>query len=334
MKLGIVGAGSMVEEFLVHAAPRVEGLEVVGLLARPSSVERARALADRTGVPLVTDDMAELCASGIDTVYVAVPNLLHHAFAKDALERGMHVVVEKPMTSTTEEAEELRDLAAERGLLLLEAITTVHLAAYAQVRAWLPRVGDVKLVQSQYSQYSRRYDAFRDGRTPPAFDPAQAGGALMDLGLYNLHFVMGLFGDPLSADYFPNVERGIDTSGVLVLRYPTFVATCTAAKDSAGPRGGLVQGTLGTIRTAGSPNLVGAVTLELLDGTVETLDDDAEPGDRLVTEFQAFVRVVDARDVATASAWLDRSIAVSRVQNRARRAAGITFPSDTGTHAG
>ncbi len=329
MKLGIVGAGTMVEELLVHAAPRVEGLEVVGLLARPSSLDRARALADRTGVPVVTDSMDELCAAGIDTVYVAVPNLLHHAFAIDALNHGMHVVVEKPMTSTVEEAEELRALAAARGLLLIEAITTVHLPAYAQVRTWLSRIGDVKLVQSQYSQYSRRYDAFRAGATPPAFDPEQAGGALMDLGLYTLHFVLGLFGEPTSADYSPNVERGIDTSGVLVLRYPTFVATCTAAKDSSGPRGSLIQGTGGTIRTSQSPNLVGSVTLELLDGTVETFDDHAGPGDRLVTEFDAFVRAVATSDRDTASRWLAGSVAVSRVQTRARRAAGIRFPTDT-----
>lgn len=317
----------MVAEFLESAAPRVPGLEVVGLLARTGSLERARGLAARTGVALVTDSLDALCAAGIDTLYVAVPNAAHVAYVREGLERGLHVVVEKPMTSTVDEALALRALAAERGRFLFEAITTIHLAAFRQVRDWLPRIGDVKLVQSQYSQYSRRYDAFRAGEVPPAFDPQQSGGALMDLGLYNLHFVLGLFGEPEHAAYTPNMERGIDTSGVLVLRYPGFVATCTQAKDSAGPQGGLIQGTAGRITTSASPNLVGAVTLELADGTVETADDGLA-GDRLATEFRAFVRAVAEDDRASAAAWLDRSVAVSRVQTAARLTAGIRFPAD------
>jgi predicted dehydrogenase len=327
MRLGVVGAGAMVAEFLERAAPRVAGLEVAGLLARPRSLDRARDLAARTGVPLVTDSLDALCAAGIDTLYVAVPNAAHVAYAREGLERGLHVVVEKPMTSTVDEALDLRRLAEERGRFLFEAITTIHLPAFAQVRRWLPRIGDVKLVQSQYSQYSRRYDAFRAGEVPPAFDPEQSGGALMDLGLYNLHFVLGLFGEPERADYTANVERGIDTSGVLVLRYPGFVATCTQAKDSAGPQGGLIQGTAGRITTSTSPNLVGAVTLQLADGTVETVDDGLA-GDRLATEFRAFVRAVEDEGRAAAAAWLDRSVAVSRVQTAARLAAGIRFPAD------
>lgn len=327
MRLGVIGAGAMVAEFLERAAARIDGLEVVGLLARTKSLAGARELADRTGVPVVTDDLDELCAAGIDTVYIAVPNVAHVAYARDALRRDLHVIVEKPMTSTVAEAEELAALAQESGRFLFEAITTVHLGNYAKVREWLPRIGDVKLVQSQYSQYSRRYDAFRSGEVLPAFDPAQAGGALMDLGLYNLHYVLGLFGSPESFDYSPNIERGIDTSGVLVLRYPGFVATCTAAKDSAGPQGGIIQGTDGRISTALSPNLVGPVTLELNDGTVETFDDGGAP-DRLVTEFQEFIRVIEADDRATAARWLADSVAVSRVQTAARLAAGVRFPAD------
>jgi predicted dehydrogenase len=149
----------------------------------------------------------------------------------------------------------------------------------------------------------------------------------MDLGLYNLHYVLGLFGEPASAVYTANVQRGIDTSGVLVLRYPTFVATCTAAKDSAGVQGGVIQGTDGVLRTSLSPNLVGAVTLELADGTVETFDDGGAER-RLATELEAFVRVVDSGDHATAAAWLAASVSVSRVQTAARRGAGIVFPAD------
>ena len=69
---------------------------------------------------------------------------------------------------------------------------------------------------------------------PPVFDPACCGGALMDLNLYNVHFVVGLFGEPMSVSYHPNLYRnGIDTSGILLLEYPNFLCQCTGAKDCA-----------------------------------------------------------------------------------------------------
>ena len=48
----------------------------------------------------------------------------------------------------------------------------------------------------------------------------------MDLSLYNLHYVMGLFGKLVEAKYYSNIEKNIDTSGLLVLKYPSFIACC------------------------------------------------------------------------------------------------------------
>ena len=87
----------------------------------------------------------------------------------------------------------------------------------------------------------------------------------MDLNLYNLHYVMGLFGKPLEAVYSANIERGIDTSGAAILRYPSFIAVCVAAKDCKGLTGGVIQGSRGCIRSLSSPNFVGEVRLELND---------------------------------------------------------------------
>ena len=58
----------------------------------------------------------------------------------------------------------------------------------------------------------------------------------MDLNLYNVHFVVGLFGEPMRVSYHPNLYRnGIDTSGILLLEYPDFLCQCTGAKDCAAP---------------------------------------------------------------------------------------------------
>ena len=94
--------------------------------------------------------------------------------------------------------------------------------AYNKIKELLPELGDIKIVVSNFSQYSSRYDAFKSGTILPAFDYTKAGGSLMDLNIYNIHFIVGLFGEPKDVHYFPNIEHNIDTSGILILEYDNF----------------------------------------------------------------------------------------------------------------
>lgn len=93
----------------------------------------------------------------------------------------------------------------------------------------------------------------------------------MDLSLYNLHYVMGLFGKLVEAKYYSNIEKNIDTSGLLVLKYPSFIACCVGVKDSHGMYGGMIQGTKGYIKSTLPPNIVGEVILHLNDGIEEKI---------------------------------------------------------------
>lgn len=244
-----------------------------------------------------------------------------------ALEKGMNVIVEKPMTSHVKEAIELKELAQSKKLFLFEAITTVYMETFLKMKEWLPRIGDVKAVECNYTQYSRRYDAFRNGEILPAFDPNKAGGALMDLNLYNLHYVMGLFGKPQDVKYYPTIERNIDTNGLLVLQYPTFTAHCLAAKDCGGQYGGTIQGTKGYIKTVFPPNMVGEVIIHFNDGTEEKFDDQYA-FNRLIPEFIAFVQAINTNDYKYCYQKLDESINVNEIMTKARIEAGIIFPCD------
>ena len=261
MKLGIIGTGLIVNDFLPELV-KMEGLEIVSVMGSPAGFAKAEALSKKFGIPNAAHDFDELCAAGIDTVYVAVPNNLHFLYCKKALESGKNVIVEKPMTDNAGEAESLAALARRKKLFLFEAITTVYMTGYQKIREWLPLIGDVKVVQSNYCQYSSRYDNFKRGIIAPAFDPKKSGGALMDLCLYNIHYVMGLFGRPESISYYPNMERNIDTSGILLMLYPDFTAVCMAAKDCDGAVGGAIMGTKGFITSDMKPNMVGNVTLQ------------------------------------------------------------------------
>ena len=326
MKLGIIGTGLIVQEFLPSLL-KEEGLEINALLSTPRSLEAAKKMAEDAGIALCTDSFEEFIASDIDTVYIAVPNFMHYSYSLQALEHKKNVIVEKPACSNYKEASKMAEAAKESGCFLFEAITTLHLGNYKKIREWLPRIGTIKLAQSQYSQYSRRYDAFRNGEVLPAFDPAKAGGAMMDLNLYNLHFILGLFGKPQNGEYYANIERGIDTSGIAVLDYGSFKALCIAAKDSKGFCGTVIQGTDGVIRTELAGNLIGKVTLELNDGTVEEYDDGLWK-QRVVAEFRDFIQAVNTNDLAYRDEMIQKTLDVCEVQTELRTKAGIIFPMD------
>ena len=324
MKLGIVGSGMIVQEFLPSLV-QLEGLEIMGMQGTKKSIGKVEEICVKYGILKFTDDFNKLCEFGIDTVYIAVPNFLHFEYCKKALEKGLNVIVEKPMITNYRQAKELSDLAKEKKLFLFEAITTLYFENYKKIKDWIGKIGDVKLVQSQYSQYSSRYDAFKRGEILPVFDPEKAGGALMDLGLYNLHYVLGLFGKPENVKYYANIERNIDTSGILMIEYKNFNAMCVCAKDSEGKRIGVIQGSEGKIISEEAPSLVGKVTLKMYDETIESFDDGFSK-DRVVPEFKAFIRALNENDLEFCYRQLEKSLLVSEVQTKARLEAGIKFP--------
>ena len=234
MKLGILGTGMIVREFLPWLAGPDCPFTVQALCSTQRSAPVAAEMCEQYGIPQRTTNYFELL-QWVDVIYLAVPNLQHYRYAKVALEAGKHVIVEKPMACTAAQTEELAALARRKKVFLFEAMTTQYLENYNKIRELLPRIGRVKLVQCNFSQYSSRYDAFCAGETPVSFDPECAGGALMDLNVYNISYIVGLFGEPNQVHYLPNMERGIDTSGILLLEYPDFICQCTGAKDCAAP---------------------------------------------------------------------------------------------------
>lgn len=109
-------------------------------------------------------DYRELVADPeVEAVYVAVPNFLHYAVSEAALDAGKDVICEKPLASGEDEAARIAELAKKRGRFLWEAMVTTRQPNYVALRRdLLPRIGDVKVVTVNYSQYSSRYDAFRE----------------------------------------------------------------------------------------------------------------------------------------------------------------------------
>lgn len=327
MKLGIIGAGMIVKE-LLRATPYLKDIELEAIFGRKSSEGVMNELKDTYNIKNIFYDYEELLKCDLDAVYIALPNNLHFEFAKKALESNKNVIIEKPMTSTYKEALILSDLARERKLFIFEAITNQYLPNYKKIKELLPTLGNIKIVQCNYSQYSSRYNSFKEGNVLPAFDPNFSGGALMDLNIYNIHYVVGLFGKPKNVEYYPNIERGIDTSGVLILDYDKFKCVCIGAKDCKAPIANNIQGDNGCIYQDTPANVCERFELLMNDGTSSVINENNYEH-RMVNEFIEFRDIIKSNNLEKCYKMLDHSLIVTEVQTTARNKGGIVFPADT-----
>lgn len=325
MKIGTIGTGSIVETFL-DAVQEVENVECTAVFSRKR--ETGEALAGKYNVKQIyTDFHLLLKDENVNFIYIASPNSLHYDYALKALQSGKNVICEKPFTSTVEEIKTLISLAKEKKLFLFEAITTLHLPNYNKIKEKTSSLGELKLVQCNYSQYSSRYDKLLAGEITNIFNPAFSGGCLADINIYNLHFVTGLFGKAKDVKYIANIaENGIDTSGIAILEYDNFVCECTGAKDSESPSFAIIQGTKGYIKLNGAVNRCASFEIAIGD-KVETYNEQ-EFSNRMVYELIDFENMFSNNALEKSHKLLEHSLSIMETTVMARKDAGIVFSAD------
>ena len=292
MKLGIIGSGMIVKDFLsfAHELPEIK-LEAIA--AR--NIENLKELQSKYNIKNIYTDI-DLCLENkeIDAIYVAVPNNIHYTVAKKALEAGKNVICEKPFTLKYDETVELFEIAEAKGLILIEAITNQYQKNYLDIKDNIDNIGEIRLVECNFSQLSSRYEAFKNGVIAPVFDKSKGGGVLGDLNIYNIHFVVGLFGKPNKVHYSPNIVNDVDTSGILLLEYANFKVVCIAAKDTFNNSYVNIQGDQGIIKVIGPTNEVPNYSIQTKDNFIN--ENKNIHSHRMFAEFKKFVEVINNKD--------------------------------------
>lgn len=325
IRLGTIGSGSIVHSILDNVAV-TEGIRAAAVYSR--SEEKGKALAESYGISRVYTDMdAFLQDEEINFVYVATPNLLHYEQAKRALLAGKNVICEKPFCIRAKQAAQLVALAKEKHLFLVDAVPTAFLPNFEILKKQLPKIGRVKLVLANYSQYSSRYDRVLQGEVPNIFNPEYGGGCLMDINFYNIYLNVALFGMPKRAVYYPNIYGSLtDTSGIMVMCYEGFVSQSAGAKDTWGVNSFQIEGEKGYIYIRGGSNGIAEVKVVTKEGE-ECLNEQDNP-DRRFYEVQNLTKLVLAGDYEAIYRRLDTMLEVMEVLENARKQAGILFPGD------
>jgi predicted dehydrogenase len=188
LRWGVLGTGWIAERFTAalhaHTTQRVYA---VG----SRSPGTAQAFAARVGADAAYGSYEELVADpAVDVVYVATPHNLHHPHARLALEAGKATVVEKPMGLDAAQCRDLAELAAVRGLFLMEAMWTLFLPKFDIIR----HVLETGMLGTVHSVIADMGEHFAPEHRIMRAD--LAGGPLYDLGTYPVMLATWVLGAP------------------------------------------------------------------------------------------------------------------------------------------
>ncbi|WBU63509.1 Gfo/Idh/MocA family protein [Paracoccus aerodenitrificans] len=235
LRLGMVGGGAGAMIGNVHRiASRIDGEYVLVAGALSSTPEKAQQSAAELGIAQdrAYDDYEKMAQQeaaredGIDAVSICTPNFLHAPVAKAFLAQGIHVICDKPMTATLEEAQDLAETIKSSDALFF---LTHNYSGYPQIRLAREMVargdlGTIRLVQAEYAQ-DWLTEASDSKQAEWRGDPSKAGagGAIGDIGTHAFQlarFVTGMIPEKLAADLTAFVPgRKLDDNANILLRY-------------------------------------------------------------------------------------------------------------------
>ncbi|WP_349899560.1 Gfo/Idh/MocA family protein [Parafrigoribacterium soli] len=242
IRWGILGTGWIAHQQTTDLLGN--GFVVVAVGSRTQA--SADAFAAEFGIPTAHPSYEALVADpNVDAIYVSTPHPMHAANARLALDAGKHVLVEKPFTMTAADAKALVDLAAEKHLVVLEAMWTRFLPHMLRIREIIAAgtIGEVRTLIADHDQNLPTDPAHRINA------PELGGGALLDLGIYPVSFAHDVFGVPASIlAHASRTATGVDRQTAIILGYADGQqAVLHTALDTLGPNRAAIIGTKGRI---------------------------------------------------------------------------------------
>lgn len=194
INIGILGAARIARAGIIKPARFQKDVNIIGIAAR--DVSRAELLAKKNQIPRVHRTYEELLADrDIDAIYNPLPNSHHHEWTMKALEAGKHVLCEKPIASNALQATEMVALAAEKGLVLAEAIHNLYHPISTEMMKIINDgvIGKIRRVEAHFCTPMFKKNDIR-------YEYDLAGGATMDLGCYAIRLMRMLTGADQQAE--------------------------------------------------------------------------------------------------------------------------------------
>ncbi|MFE6736684.1 Gfo/Idh/MocA family protein [Microbacterium sp. NPDC057650] len=323
LRWGILATGGIATAFTSDL--RTAGLDVRAVGSR--SQESADAFAAAFDIPHAHASYEALVADpDVDIIYVSTPHPMHHANARLALEHGKHVLVEKAFTVNRAEAEDLQALAAEKGLLAMEAMWSRYLPHMVRIREIIAAgtLGEIRAVMADHTQSlptdpSHRINALELG-----------GGALLDLGIYPISFIWDVLGAPTSIQASGRLlDTGADAEVATVMTHAGgAVSTSLSSSRAAGPNTAAIVGTDARIDI--DRVFYSATSFRVVGTDGEVLEEYRTEIDGRGMQFEALAaeRLVAEGNLAGDILPIAETVEIMGALDEIRRQIGVRYPGE------
>lgn len=249
MNIGILGSGNIART-MAHTLAQMEDAQLYAVAARDRA--RAEQRAREWGAQKAYGSYRELAEDpAVELIYVATPHSEHFANTLLCLESGKPVLCEKPFTANREQAAALFAKAEAAGLFLSEAMWTRFLPFLGTIRRVLDAgaIGRPEVLTANLGGAMEHIPRMRE--------PALAGGALLDVGFYALHFASMLFGDDIASvtSACTKTELGVDRHcGILLTWTDGRMAVLHSSMAAQTTGTGVIEGSAGYAIVRNIPN--------------------------------------------------------------------------------
>lgn len=324
LRWGIIAPGGIARTFAQALTARTsQGIVAVG----SRNVQRAQEFVDEFASGATAyGSYGELVADDdVDVVYVASPHSEHRDHALLAIEAGKHVLVEKAFTRNAAEAREVLEAAERAGVFVMEAMWSRFLPHYDVIRQAIDAglIGDVRWIAADHGQ------ALYPEGPQRLSDPALAGGALLDLGIYPLSFAAMLM--PQVDDVVATgilTPQGVDECETITLRGGGSIAGLGTTMATQTPNTAVVAGTEGRLELDGWFYFPTQVRLVSNDGEVLDTFDGADDLHALHFEAVEVARCIsDGRRESPLMPHAE-TLRVMGLMDEIRRQLGVVYPGE------
>ena len=287
---------------------------------------KAVAFAEKYNVAKVYDNLDEIFIDdAVDVIYITTPHNTHYDFMKRALENGKHLLVEKSITLNSRELDEMIALAAEKNLILAEAMTIWHMPLYKTLWHQIERgdFGKVQIITLNFGSF-KEYDMRNR-----FFNMNLAGGALLDIGVYALSIVRSFMTEKpteILSQWKPSPTGSDEMSTILLKNTHGQLATVALSMHSKQPKRAVISCERGYIEIMEYPRAEKAIFVDAATGAVKEIF-AGEQTNALLYELNDMEQAIQSGDAS--SMKLNYSKDVMDVMTVLRKAWNLRYPNET-----
>ena len=287
--------------------------------------QKALDFAERYGVQKVYDQIDEVFEDeAVDIIYITSPHNTHYEFMKKALEHGKHILVEKSITLNSRELDEMIALAAEKKLVLAEAMTIWHMPIYKKLWEIVQsgQLGKVQIITMNFGSFKEYNMSNR------FFNMNLAGGAMLDIGVYALSIVRSFMEEKpedIVSQWKASPTGSDEQATILLKNKQEQMATVALSMHSKQPKRAMISCEKGYIEIMEYPRADKAVIVDAESGE-RTEIESGETANALYYEMMDMEQAVRSGDASNMQ--LQYSKDVMDIMTKLRKNWGMKYPGE------